>query len=315
VLAEHQIKANENVKVHVRIAASIKRALEEKDARRYKRGVKAYDLNTSHTNLRKHNTVGRYNNTKEYFFDYNTVEQILLSCAVLVCLAGVMFESDRFQAQDASGQLRYGWQRDLVTVLIVCIVISSLVYLVLVFMSEVAGYTPIWLKKCCKSGKGNALIKAADSIQNSKDDQIEMNMMNPAMMDGLAAEERTAFEQKMKEAEEHAALLRSENASLANERKKMKMLHGRGVALNKKVKKKGRSKRKKAEFAQKQSTLESTEISSGKEKGNEKSEKKPSAHDWEKHYDKNKGQHYWHNRTSSESTWVTPLDSNGKPIE
>ena len=32
-----------------------------------------------------------------YFFDYNTVETVLLGCAVLVCLSGVMFENERFQ--------------------------------------------------------------------------------------------------------------------------------------------------------------------------------------------------------------------------
>ena len=33
---------------------------------------------------------------KTYFFDYNTVETVLLGCAVLICLSGVMFENDRY---------------------------------------------------------------------------------------------------------------------------------------------------------------------------------------------------------------------------
>ena len=33
---------------------------------------------------------------KSYFFDYNTVETVLLGCAVLICLSGVMFENDRY---------------------------------------------------------------------------------------------------------------------------------------------------------------------------------------------------------------------------
>ena len=84
---------------------------------------------------------------REFFFDYNTVEQVLLACAILVCLAGVMFESDRFQAKDASGKLRYGWMRDFVTYWIITVVIASLFYLVLVTMSEVIGYTPQCLQK------------------------------------------------------------------------------------------------------------------------------------------------------------------------
>ena len=34
---------------------------------------------------------------KQYFFDYNTVEQMLLASAILVCLAGIMFENERFE--------------------------------------------------------------------------------------------------------------------------------------------------------------------------------------------------------------------------
>merc|ERR1711998_758690 len=60
----------------------------------------------------------------QFFFDYNTVEQFLLFCAVLVCLAGVMFESDRFK-ETVDGGLRYSWQRDMVTFFVAFIVMPS----------------------------------------------------------------------------------------------------------------------------------------------------------------------------------------------
>jgi hypothetical protein len=32
-------------------------------------------------------------NAQEYYFDYNTVEAVLLGCAIFTCLCGIMFES------------------------------------------------------------------------------------------------------------------------------------------------------------------------------------------------------------------------------
>ena len=87
---------------------------------------------------------------REYFFDYNTVEQVLLACAIFVCLAGVMFESDRFDdAENGSlvTQNRYAWQRDMITFATGFVIIFSLVYYFFVFTSEVFGFTPTFIKK------------------------------------------------------------------------------------------------------------------------------------------------------------------------
>merc|ERR1711865_1277341 len=201
--------------------------------------------------LMKLHGKSKYDDTREYFFDYNTVEQVLLSCAVLVCLAGVMFESNRFQAVDASGYARYGWQRDTLTFVIVSIVIGSLIYLAVVFASEVLGFTPKWVKKACGGGKKTALMSAADTIQNQKDDHVEMAMMNPAMMNSIAEGEREEFEMKMAAAEEHANALSQQNKLLAADRMKMKHLASSGKNSIKK-RKKGRTNKSKTknEFAQ-----------------------------------------------------------------
>ena len=119
-----------------------------------------------------------------YFFDYNTVELTLLFCGILVCLAGIMFESDRFKAgEDASATMRYAWQRDSVTFFVIFIVMSSFSYLAIVMANEITGYTPKWLLKCFRP-RQSALLSAANTIQNQKDDQIEMSVLNPTMVQG-----------------------------------------------------------------------------------------------------------------------------------
>ena len=61
----------------------------------------------------------------------NTVEMVLLGCAVLVNLAGVMFESNRFQSE------HFNDQRDGVTIFIMMVIIASIVYYVTVVTSEI----------------------------------------------------------------------------------------------------------------------------------------------------------------------------------
>ena len=46
------------------------------------------------------------------------MEQVLLSCGIFVCLAGVMFESDRFSAEEDGsnepGKASFEWQREVI---------------------------------------------------------------------------------------------------------------------------------------------------------------------------------------------------------
>lgn len=66
-----------------------------------------------------------------FLFDYNTVEMVLLGCGVLVTLAGVMFSSERFESDSFTAQ------RDVITYIVLVIVIGSLLYFTVVFVSEV----------------------------------------------------------------------------------------------------------------------------------------------------------------------------------
>ena len=74
-----------------------------------------------------------------HFWDYNTVEMVLLACSILVCLAGVMFESDRFNA----GRKDLDFQRLMITFGVMGVVGFSMFYYGLVFLAEVTGKTPV----------------------------------------------------------------------------------------------------------------------------------------------------------------------------
>lgn len=69
---------------------------------------------------------------KVYFWDYNTVELVLLGCAIFVCISGVMFQSSRSDSRtDLTSHL------EALAVIAMMVIIGSLAYYTIVFMSEV----------------------------------------------------------------------------------------------------------------------------------------------------------------------------------
>jgi hypothetical protein len=48
----------------------------------------------------------------------------------MVCLAGVLFENDRFGAEQLKANPGLIWQRELITYLVIAIVLGSLLYVV-----------------------------------------------------------------------------------------------------------------------------------------------------------------------------------------
>jgi hypothetical protein len=102
--------------------------------------LKAIDDKIAHEKRMKGNT-GKFddlddsyalsNRAKKFFFDFNTVEQTLLACAIFVCLAGIMFESPRFDERDD-----LDWQKDSLTYVIIIVIVFSIVYYISIFVSE-----------------------------------------------------------------------------------------------------------------------------------------------------------------------------------
>ena len=288
VLAEHKIKIARGDALHKGIGLSIEKALngqgnsrEYQKARRVKveylrrdsgggsqmnigsrgmtkkkslKNLTGKEKSKYESQIRKEKAAkkSKKEDARDFFFDYNTVEQVLLACAILVCLAGVMFESDRFQSEDASGNLRYGWMRDAVTVAIVTVVIGSLLYLVLVFMSEVIGYTPSCLQKIFADKKNHALLSAAEAIEDQQDNEVEMTIVNPA---ASVAQVNSAKE--LKNLQDKNLELSQMNDTLAAERSKLSKQNNQTKKSERKKLKKGRTraKKKRNEFGAKQTSF------------------------------------------------------------
>ena len=347
VLAEHKIKVASGDKLHMGIGMSITKAMRgEGNARdlararkvkvqfsansiaigglESKRSLKkmtgddkerALKVHKKHKVLKKQ----KIKESRQFFFDYNTVEQILLACAILVCVAGVMFESDRFQSTDASGKLRYGWMRDFVTFCIVFVVISSLIYLVVVSMSEIIGYTPKFVQKLCANRKNHALLSAASTIQDQEDNQIEMNFVNPAASASQVADakemiilQKKLAEQEQVNADLAAARMKQARAAAGTKSKDKK---GKG-----KGKGKGRGKKKKNDFGAKKAYFDingEAEAPSKEDKGdvnelimsvNPAAKGHKSRPSWKQVNDPGSGKDYYHNVLSNQVSWEKPAD-------
>ena len=155
VILDHQEKAKNGHPLHLALAASLREALAISSGgndvirkRAFRMGESSTYENTRTKALKK---ARRKKAKREYFWDYNTVEQVLLSCGIFVCLAGVMFESDRFSLEDGPnepGKASFEWQRELIVYSVMIVVFFSFVFYLAVFTSEALGITPSWVKKC-----------------------------------------------------------------------------------------------------------------------------------------------------------------------
>lgn len=97
---------------------------------------------------------------QRYFFNYNTVESVLLACSVLINLAGIMFESGRLDTKSQRVQ------REFLTYSVLLIIASSFVYSSFVFVSEIV--TTFYPEGICKKPKkvkptARRPIKGADA--------------------------------------------------------------------------------------------------------------------------------------------------------
>lgn len=110
-----------------------------------------------------------------FFWNYNTVEMVLLASAVLVNLSGVMFESGRLQSE------YYSQQRDIITVCVLIIIFGTILYFFTVVVSEIWATvrpTGTQKKKKKQSGKGGKQSVLDGSFRAG--DDIEMTGITPA---------------------------------------------------------------------------------------------------------------------------------------
>ena len=120
VLRAHKAAAESGNQVHQRLAVKLAEVerLSKKKARRF---------SWSGAGM----SASRYEAGTVFCFNYNTVESVLLFCAVLVNLAGVMFESNRFETD------YFQLQKDIITIIVLLIIFASIAYFAVVLVTEV----------------------------------------------------------------------------------------------------------------------------------------------------------------------------------
>jgi hypothetical protein len=111
VILDHRQKVAQGDDLHRNISHKLKstpsaKSLKEKAAdeekSRHRRSELEEELHLHDMAEERKRALAEKHKKREYFWDFNTVEQVLLSCAILVCLSGVMFESDRFRNDEAN---------------------------------------------------------------------------------------------------------------------------------------------------------------------------------------------------------------------
>ena len=146
------LKLHKRIETHLQQALELKRDQEAKKIRSQTNRTAAQELKlTDGTEANEEGNAVE----KSFYFDYNTVECVLLGSAILVCLSGIMFENERFKVRD---DLMY--QKDVITYLVVFVIFGSIFYYCVVFVAEVFAWHPQWLIRIFGSGKMRKAIKA-----------------------------------------------------------------------------------------------------------------------------------------------------------
>ena len=175
VIEEHKAAVNDGVLTQVTIAAHIKQATDDRTTRmerKHKRGGRGGSSLNSAIQFAQRD--GRDEKPESYFFNYNTMEAILLSCAILVCLCGVMFVSGELQRKGNEVP------QVVATVFLTVVVMGSMVYIGVVFCSELGVKVPPLLLRLFADAK-TALQKQNElKGLTIEDDDVELSA-NPLM--------------------------------------------------------------------------------------------------------------------------------------
>lgn len=146
--------------LHYQIDAPIKRLTQAREEVRKKLGRR----HVRNLSAAKNIHLLSEKSAVQYYFDYNTVEIVLIGCNIFLALVAIMFESGRFYytdpltgietlSEDPTSQAFY----NSVLVFAGLTLFGSLVYYGIVFMAEVLGKLPSLLKKCFADKKRKKL--------------------------------------------------------------------------------------------------------------------------------------------------------------
>ena len=199
VLHEHRVKAQEGDTTHEAIEDVIAMGIRKIDAEKEKK-ARMQNRRMSFVFQGVDLKMNEVEQVRDYFWDYNTVEMVLLACSILVCLAGVMFESDRFN----QGRKDLDFQRLMITFGVMFVIGFSMFYYSIVFLAEVTGKTPEWIKKLMTRSKlGNLKANTSGAGEEGDDDDDDFGIE-------LASNPLASSDQQATEALERAKALEAD---------------------------------------------------------------------------------------------------------
>ena len=219
VLKDHQAKVesgerhdHEALDQYLQEARRAARGLRSKDKSRRK--IKMGGSMSGVAALKASN--GRWRDARVFFWDYNTVELVLLGCSILVCVAGIMFESGHLSDKPGSDK-RY--EREVITWWIVTVIALSFVYYLMVFASEVCGTSP-WVMRLFASSEYRNQQQAEKDHILEEEAGMQFEAVNPLnkSFKGKKAGMSRAEKAKMRKLELDAARQREINARLVKNR-------------------------------------------------------------------------------------------------
>jgi len=194
-----------------------------------------------------------------YYFDYNTVEQVLIACGIFLSLIAIMFESGQFYVVDPETGLETlsteAADTGFYTTILVAgalVLFGSITYYMVVFAAEVVGTLPAFLASCFAK-KHRHLQKQ----QSQQDEALEM-VQNPKFQNAGAhnavavaqlEEARKVREEAKAYAQETAQLEAAQNA-LASEVQRLRAQNQRQKLEGRTTPSRGRARKHKPEFAQ-----------------------------------------------------------------
>jgi hypothetical protein len=310
-VAYHELKVEEQVQKHVIMESAItnvkrRRAAQKKQGRRG--SVNALNFAAVNTTIQLNKKKKKGSNAQQYFFDYNTVELVLLGCAIVVCSGGIMFTTGQFD-----GRNDVTWQKDLIGTIVVAVVVLSLVYYMIVVIAELrgdeegCGCVNMLIRKCGRQDI-NAQLQAKNNAAID-DGDIEMNH-NP-----LQARNQGPDPKELKRLKAAAAEAGKTNMQLIEALRVQKNINAHSDVKhgNTPKNKGGRRKRKKREFPQKQASEKQPQAI---KKTDSKRMRVDSVRDmsfagdgkWEKHEDKSSGINFYYNPKSEITQWTEPVD-------
>lgn len=153
IVRQHQLSAAAGDPVHVQIAADIAPTLADAQVKRR--------MSTANKWKRQETTATA---VAEFFFDYNTVDAVLLFCLILVVIGGIMFISQASAESAGIDFANQGLYAAFLTVGVIGVLVLSIAYLFAVFLSEM--YVTFWPEMAAARQRASKERAAAKKTAN-----------------------------------------------------------------------------------------------------------------------------------------------------